>query len=25
VHPGLARFLQEHDAWNDEWTIADGA
>ncbi len=23
VHPGLARFLQEHDAWNDEWTIAD--
>lgn len=24
VHPGLARFLQEQDAWNDEWTIADG-
>jgi uncharacterized protein len=23
VHPGLARFLQEHDAWNDEWIIAD--
>jgi hypothetical protein len=23
VHPGLARFLQEHDAWNDEWTIAE--
>jgi uncharacterized protein len=23
VHPGLARFLQEHDAWNDGWTIAD--
>ncbi len=22
VHPGLARFLQEHDAWNDSWTIA---
>lgn len=24
VHPGLARFLQEHDAWNDDWTISDG-
>jgi uncharacterized protein len=23
VHPGLARFLQEHDAWNDQWTIAE--
>ncbi|WP_274423311.1 TAXI family TRAP transporter solute-binding subunit [Chelativorans sp. YIM 93263] len=23
VHPGLARFLQEHDAWDDSWTIAD--
>jgi uncharacterized protein len=23
VHPGLARFLEEHGAWNDEWTIAD--
>lgn len=22
VHAGLARFLQEHDAWNDAWTIA---
>lgn len=22
VHPGLAAFLKEHDAWNDEWTIA---
>jgi uncharacterized protein len=22
VHPGLARFLQEHDAWNDAWTIS---
>jgi len=21
VHPGLAQFLQEHNAWNDEWTI----
>ncbi len=19
VHPGLARFLREHDAWNEEW------
>ena len=25
VHPGLARFLKENDAWNDIWTIADGA
>lgn len=25
VHPGLARFLKEHDAWDDSWTIADGA
>lgn len=23
VHAGLARFLQEHDAWNDSWTIAE--
>ncbi len=23
VHPGLARFLEEHGAWNDEWTIAE--
>lgn len=23
VHPGLARFLQERDAWDDEWTIAE--
>lgn len=22
VHPGLARFLEEHDAWDDAWTIA---
>lgn len=22
VHAGLARFLQEHGAWNDDWTIA---
>ncbi len=25
VHPGLARFLEEHDAWDDSWTIVDGA
>lgn len=23
VHPGLARFLQEHGQWDDGWTIAD--
>jgi TRAP transporter TAXI family solute receptor len=22
VHPGLARFLKEHRAWNDKWKIA---
>ena len=22
VHPGLAKFLKEHNAWNDKWTIA---
>ncbi len=21
VHPGLARFLKEHKAWNDKWKI----
>src|SRR5262245_5456820 len=21
VHPGLARFLKEHNAWNDKWTL----
>jgi uncharacterized protein len=25
VHPGLARFLQDHNAWDDSWTIADGS
>jgi TRAP transporter TAXI family solute receptor len=25
VHPGLARFLQDHDAWDESWTIADGS
>jgi uncharacterized protein len=23
VHPGLARFLQDHDAWNEDWIVAD--
>jgi TRAP-type uncharacterized transport system substrate-binding protein len=23
VHPGLASFLQERDAWDDSWTIAE--
>ena len=23
VHPGLATFLQERDAWDDDWIIAD--
>jgi uncharacterized protein len=25
VHPGLARFLKEHKAWDDTWKIASGA
>lgn len=25
VHPGLARFLEDHDAWDDSWTVADGS
>jgi TRAP transporter TAXI family solute receptor len=25
VHPGLAKFLKEHNAWNDKWKIATGA
>ena len=25
VHPGLARFLKEHKAWNDKWKVAAGA
>ncbi|HKH29291.1 MAG TPA: TAXI family TRAP transporter solute-binding subunit, partial [Sphingomicrobium sp.] len=25
VHPGLARFLKEHKAWNDKWKIATGS
>ena len=22
VHPGLAKFLKEHKAWNDKWKVA---
>ena len=22
VHPGLAKFLKEHNGWNDKWTVA---
>jgi TRAP-type uncharacterized transport system substrate-binding protein len=25
VHPGLAKFLKEHNAWNDKWKIVGGA
>jgi TRAP-type uncharacterized transport system substrate-binding protein len=25
VHPGLARFLKEHKAWNDRWKISGSA
>jgi hypothetical protein len=25
VHAGLAKFLKEHNAWNDKWKIAGGA
>lgn len=25
VHPGLAKFLKEHKAWNDKWKISGGA
>jgi uncharacterized protein len=25
VHPGLARFLKEHKAWDDKWKVASGA
>jgi len=24
VHPGLAKFLKEHQIWNDKWTVATG-
>ena len=25
VHPGMAKFLKEHKAWNDKWKIATGS
>jgi TRAP transporter TAXI family solute receptor len=25
VHPGLAKFLKEHKAWNDKWKVAPGS
>ena len=25
VHPGLAKFLKEHKAWNDKWKVASSA
>jgi len=25
VHPGLAKFLKEHKAWNDKWKVAAGS
>jgi hypothetical protein len=25
VHPGLAKFMKEHKAWNDKWKISAGA
>ena len=25
VHPGLAKFLKEHKAWDDKWKIAGSA
>jgi TRAP-type uncharacterized transport system substrate-binding protein len=25
VHAGLAKFLKEHKAWNDKWTVAKGS
>jgi TRAP-type uncharacterized transport system substrate-binding protein len=25
VHPGLAKFLKEHNAWQDTWKIAGGS
>ena len=24
VHPGLAKFLKEHKAWDDKWKVAAG-
>jgi uncharacterized protein len=25
VHPGLARFLEEHGAWDDSWTVSNAS
>jgi TRAP transporter TAXI family solute receptor len=25
VHPGLAKFLKEHKAWNDKWKVSQGS
>jgi TRAP transporter TAXI family solute receptor len=25
VHPGLVRFLKEHNAWNEKWKVAPGS
>lgn len=25
VHPGLAKFMKEHNAWNDKWKVAPGS
>jgi uncharacterized protein len=25
VHPGLAKFLKEHNAWNDKWKVSAGS
>jgi TRAP-type uncharacterized transport system substrate-binding protein len=25
VHPGLAKFLKEHNAWSDKWKVASSA
>jgi TRAP transporter TAXI family solute receptor len=25
VHPGLAKFLKEHNAWNDKWKVASSS
>jgi TRAP-type uncharacterized transport system substrate-binding protein len=25
VHPGLAKFLKEHKAWDDKWKVSSSA
>jgi len=25
VHPGLAKFLKEHKAWDEKWKVSAGA